>query len=62
MHEKSLRIFYNDNTSSLYEEFLEIYNSISNLQINIQILATKLYKIVNELSPDIMKDVFPLNN
>ena len=62
MHEKSLRIFYNDNTSSLYEEFLEIYNSVSNLQINIQILATNLYKIVNELSPDIMKDVFPLNN
>ena len=62
MHEKSLRLFYNDNTSSLYEEFLEIYNSVSNLQINIQILATNLYKIVNELSPDIMKDVFPLNN
>ena len=29
---------------------------------NIQILATELYKVVNGLLPDIMKDDFPLNN
>ena len=61
MYEKCLRIVYNENTSS-YEELLEIDNSVSVHQRNIKILATKLYKIVNKLSPNIMKDVFPLNN
>ena len=61
MHEKCLRIVYNDNTSS-YEELLEIDNSVSVHHRNIQILATELHKIVNRLSPDIMKNVFPLNN
>ena len=61
MHEKCLLIVYNDNTSS-FEELLEIDNSISVHQKNILILAIELYKIVNGLSPVIMKDVFPLNN
>ena len=56
MHEKGLRIVYNDNTS-LYEELLEIDNSVSVHYRNIQILATELYKTVNELSLDIVKDV-----
>ena len=29
---------------------------------NIQVLATELYKIVNGLSPEIMKEVFPFND
>ena len=61
MHEKCLRMVYNDNTSS-YEELLEIDNSVSVHHRNIQILATELYKIVTGLSPDIMKDAFLLNN
>ena len=60
MHENCLRIVYNDNTSS--EELPEIDNSVSVHHRNIQILATELYKIVNGLSPDIVKDIFPLNN
>ena len=59
IHEKCLRIVYNDNTSS-YKELLEIDNSVSVHHRNIQIFATELYKIVNGLSSDIMKDVFPL--
>ena len=61
MHEKCIRIVYNDNTSSC-EELLEIDNSVSVYHINIQVLATELYKIVNGLSLDIMKDPFLLNN
>ena len=59
MHEKYLRIVFNDNTSS-YEELLEIDISVSVHHRNIQMLATESYKIVNGLSSDIMKDVFPL--
>ena len=58
MHEKCLCIVYNDNTSS-YEELLEIDNSVSVHHRNLQIRATELYKIVNGLSPDTMKNVFP---
>ena len=52
---------YSNNTSS-YEELLETDNSFSLHHRNMQILATKLYKIVNGLSPNIMKDVISSNN
>ena len=42
-HDKSLRIVYNDNTSS-YEELLEIDNSVSVHPGNMQILATSCIK------------------
>ena len=60
LHERCLRIVYNNNSSS-YEELLETDNSISLHFRNEQVLAIKLYKNVNGFSPDIMKDVFPLN-
>ena len=58
LHERCLRIVYSDNTSS-FEELLEIDNSLSVHHQNIQVLATELYKIVNGLSPVIVKEVFP---
>ena len=45
----------------MYEEFLEADNSDSVHFRNVQALAIELYKLVNGFSPDIMKDVFPLN-
>ena len=60
LHERCLRIVYSDNTSS-FEELLETDNSVSVHHRNIQVLATELYKIVNGLSPEIMKEVFPFN-
>ena len=60
LHERCLRIVYSDNTSS-FEELLETDNSLSVHHRNIQVLATELYKIVNGLSPEIMKEVFPFN-
>ena len=58
--ERCLRIVYSDNTSS-FAELLETDNSVSVHHQNIQVLATELYKIVNGLSPEIMKEVFPFN-
>ena len=60
MHEKCLRVVYNDNTSS-YEKLLGIDNSVSVHHRNTQIIATELNKIANGLSSDILKVVFPLN-
>ena len=60
LHERCLRIVYNNNTSS-YEDLLEIDNSVSIHIRNLQALAIELYKIVSGFSPEIMKDVFPFN-
>ena len=60
LHERCLRIVYNNNTST-YDELLETGNSVSVRFRNVQALAIKLYRVVNGFSPDIMKDVFPLN-
>ena len=60
LHERCLRIVYNNNTST-YEELLEADNSVSVHFRNVQALAIELYKVVNGFSPDIMNDVFPLN-
>ena len=57
LHERCLQIVYSDNTSS-FEELLETDNSVSVHHRNIQVLATELYKLVNGLSPEIMKEAF----
>ena len=60
LHERCLRIVYNNNIS-MYEDLLEADNSVSVHFPKVQALAIELYKVVNGFSPDIMKDVFPLN-
>ena len=45
----------------MFEELLETDNSISVYNQNIQGLASELYKIMNELSPETMKEFFALN-
>ena len=58
--ERCLGTVYNNNTST-YEELLETDNSVSVHFRDVQALAIELYKVVKGFSPDIMKDVFPLN-
>ena len=59
IHEKSIRIVYNDNNLT-YEELLRKDNSFTVHERNIQALAIEMYKMCNNLSPDIMKLVIPL--
>ena len=61
LHERCLRIVYSDKKST-FEELLEKDNTVSVHQRNLKFLATELYKVLNGLSPDLMKDVFPLND
>ena len=61
LHERCIRIVYSDNQST-FEELLQRDNTVSVHQHNLQFLATELYKVLNGLSPDLMKDVFPLND
>ena len=61
LHERCLRIVYNDKQSS-FTELLEKDGSVSIHMGNIQILATEMYKLVNNLSPPIMNRVLKLNS
>ena len=60
LHERALRIVYQDYTSS-FTELLEKHNSTTILNGNIQSLATELFKIKNGLSPPFMKEIFEEN-
>ena len=61
IHERALRIVYNDDLSS-FDELLNRDSSFTIHSRNIQALAIELYKVVNGLSPEIMNQVFPLND
>ena len=59
IHERALRIVYDDINSS-FEELLRKDNSVTIHTRNIQALATELFKVVSGQSPEIIKEVFSL--
>ena len=61
LHERALRIVYNDHFS-LLEELLSKDKSATVHQRSLQIPATEMYEILNGLSPDIMQDIFETKN
>ena len=61
LHERCLRIIYSDKQSP-FEALLEKDGSVSIHNRNIQILATEMFKIKNDLSPEIMIELFEQRN
>ena len=59
IHERALRLTYKDNKSS-FKQLLEKDHSVTVHQKNLQVLVTEIFKVKNNLAPDIMKDVFKL--
>ena len=57
IHERALRITYNDKRSS-YEELLMKDNSVSVHHRNIRALATEIYKVLQGISPPLLNEVF----
>ena len=57
IQERALRIVYNDNLST-FNELLLRDGYVTIHERNIQILAVELYKVINDLAPDIMMEVF----
>ena len=57
IHERALRIAYQDNTSA-FQELLNKDNSVSIHHRNLQALATEMFKIQRGLSPEILKETF----
>ena len=57
--ERALRLTYKDNQSS-FKELLEKDHSVTVHHKKLQALVTEIFKVKNDLAPDIMKDVFEL--
>ena len=60
IHEKGLRMVYEDYTSS-FEELLIKDGSVCIHHRNIQLVAIEMYKAKNNLCHEILKDLFSLN-
>ena len=58
LHERALRLVYK-NTQLTFEELLKKDNLFSIHHRNLQKLSTEIYKVKNNLSPTIMKSIFP---
>ena len=56
LHERCLRVIYNDQHSN-FEELLVKDNSVSIHHSNIRTLAIEMYKVANDMSPEIMNDI-----
>ena len=54
IHERALRITYQDNTST-FQELLNKANSVSIHRRKLQVLATEMFKIQRGLSPEILR-------
>ena len=57
MHERVLRITFDDRSSS-FEDLLEKDNLVSIHHRNIQALATEMFKVKNNVALEIMKELF----
>ena len=59
IHEKSLRLVYNDNIWS-FLELLVKDNCVTIHDRNLQVLATEIFNVIHDLSPTIMKNIFQM--
>ena len=57
LHERCLRLIFSDKKSS-YEELLEKDRSVSVHHMNIQALATEIYKVKSGYTSKIFSDLF----
>ena len=57
IHERSLRLVYNDNVSS-FNELLNTDKSVTIHERNLQELAIEIFKVLNGLSPKFKEEVF----
>ena len=57
IHERALRLLYQNKNLS-FSELLELDNTVTIHQRSLQVLVTEIFKVKNNLSPEIMKQVF----
>ena len=59
IQERALRIVYED-ANSTYKGLLKKDESVTIHEKNIKLLAIEIYKVINGISPEIMKEIFQL--
>ena len=57
MHERALRLVYNDK-SSFFRELLERNNSVTIHEKNVQVLLIEISKVKSGAAPEIMTEIF----
>ena len=60
IHERGLRIVYEDYTST-YDDLLKRDGSVRIHHKNIQLVAVEMFKVKNDLCPELMKCLFRIN-
>ena len=58
LHEKALRLVYTNKANLSFDDLLKDDRSVKIQQRNLQVLATEIYKLKNDLGPNIMTDIF----
>ena len=58
LHEKALRLVYTNKSNLSFDDLLKEDKSVKIHQKNLQILATVIYKVKNDLGLKIMADIF----
>ena len=61
IHERALRIVYGDNSSS-FAQLLKISGSTNIHDRNLQLLATEIYKAINNLLSPLMSELFQIRD
>ena len=61
LHERALRLIYCDHSSN-FQEPLQKDNSVTIHQKNIQALAIMMYRVVNNVAPTIVSELFSFSN
>ena len=60
IHERALRLVYQNNLS--FSELLDLDNSVTVHQKNLQVLVIEIYEVKNGIAPEIMNNIFELQN
>ena len=58
IHERALRLVYDDSPDLSFDELLIKDKSVSIHQINLQLLATETFKVKNGVSTGLTEDIF----
>ena len=61
LHERALRLIYCDHSSN-FQELLQRDSSVTIHQKNIQALAIMMSKLLNNIAPNIVSDLFSFSN
>ena len=60
LHKKALKLVHTKKSNLSFDDLLKDDKSVKIHQKNLQILATEIYKVKNDLRPKIMADIFIL--